>query len=320
MQAARLVAPRTFELQETALPELEPNEIRFKVELCGVCASNLAPWRGAPWFNYPFDPGAPGHEAIGTIAETGTAVHGHRAGERVATLSQHGFAEYDRVDSASVVVLPDETRKRPFLGEPAACAVNVIRRSGIRPGDWVAVVGLGFLGMLLIQLARARGGRVIGLSSRPASLQLAQQQLGAEVTIGTGDAARAVEQIGELTSGQLCPVTIEAAGYQSTLDLASEITGVRGRLLVAGYHQDGPRSVNLQSWNWRGLDVINAHERDHAVYVEGMREALRLFVDGTLRLERLITDYVPMADLNRAFHLAEERPPGFIKAAMLGPE
>jgi 2-desacetyl-2-hydroxyethyl bacteriochlorophyllide A dehydrogenase len=319
MQAARLVAPRTIEIQEVALPPLAPNEVRFKVELCGICASNLGPWRGAPWFTYPFDPGAPGHEAIGTVVETGSAVLGVAPGERVATLSQNGFAEYDRADAGSVITIPAELRTRPFLGEPLACAVNVIKRAGLREGDWVAVVGLGFLGMLLVQLAQAHGTRVIALSSRPESLQLAQG-LGAQVTLETGDRTRILEQVNALTSGQLCPVVIEAAGYQSTLDLATEITGVRGRLLIAGYHQDGPRSVNLQLWNWRGLDVINAHERDHAVYVHGMRDALQIFADGTLRLESLITHHVPMSDLNHGFNLVEARPSGFLKAVMVGPE
>lgn len=318
MQAACLVAPRTIEIQEVALTPLGPNEVRFKVEFCGICASNLGPWRGAPWFTYPFDPGAPGHEAIGTVVETGKGVHGVTPGERVAAFSQNGFAEYDRADAGSVVVLPAELPASPFLGEPLGCAVNIVKRAGLREGDWVAVVGLGFLGMLLVQLAQAHGTRVIALSSRPESLQLAQR-LGAQATLETGDRARILEQVNALTSGQLCPVVIEAAGHQSTLDLATEITGVRGRLLIAGYHQDGPRSVNLQLWNWRGLDVINAHERDHAVYVQGMRDALQLFVNGTLRLERLITHYVPISDLNHGFCLVDARPKGFVKAVMVGP-
>jgi len=53
---------------------------------------------------------------------------------------------------------------------------------------------------------------------------------------------------------------IEAAGQQWPLDLATELTRERGRLIIAGYHQDGPRQINMQLWNWRGLDVINAHE------------------------------------------------------------
>jgi NADPH:quinone reductase len=86
--------------------------------------------------------------------------------------------------------------------------------------------------------------------------------------------------------------------------------------VIAGYHQDGPRQVDMQLWNWRGLDVINAHERDQAVYVAGMREALSLASGGVLPLDRLITHSVPLADLGRAFTLMAERPDGFLKAVV----
>ena len=80
----------------------------------------------------------------------------------------------------------------------------------------------------------------------------------------------------ELTDGRWCERVIEAVGLQWPLDLAGELTGERGRLVIAGYHQDGPRQVNMQLWNWRGIDVINAHERDPQRYVDGMRAAVDL--------------------------------------------
>src|SRR5205823_1426457 len=83
-----------------------------------------------------------------------------------------------------------------------------------------------------------------------------------------------IQRVKDLTAGAMCDVVIEAVGKQWPLDLAGELTRVRGRLVVAGYHQDGPRQVNLQLWNWRGLDVINAHERDPRVYLSGMRGAM----------------------------------------------
>src|ERR687897_3020562 len=82
---------------------------------------------------------------------------------------------------------------------------------------------------------------------------------------------------------------IEVVGLQWPLDLAGELTRIRGRLVIAGYHQDGPRQVNMQLWNWRGLDVINAHERDPAVYVEGIRGAVEAVSSGVLDLSRLFT-------------------------------
>lgn len=82
--------------------------------------------------------------------------------------------------------------------------------------------------------------------------------------------------------GQGCDVVIEAVGAQWPLDLAAELTGVRARLVIVGYHQDGPRQVSTQGWNWKGLDVINARERDPRIYVRGMKEAVAAAVQGTL--------------------------------------
>jgi threonine dehydrogenase-like Zn-dependent dehydrogenase len=78
-----------------------------------------------------------------------------------------------------------------------------------------------------------------------------------------------------LTEGRFCEVVIEATGKQEALDFASQITGIRGRLVIAGYHQDESRKINLGLWNWQGLDVINAHERDPAISIRGVRELFR---------------------------------------------
>jgi threonine dehydrogenase-like Zn-dependent dehydrogenase len=86
--------------------------------------------------------------------------------------------------------------------------------------------------------------------------------------------------------------------------------------VIAGFHQDGPRTVDLQGWNWRGIDVVNAHERRSDAYVEGMREAVRLAAAGTLDIEALVTHVLPLDELERAFQLATARPAGFVKAVV----
>jgi threonine dehydrogenase-like Zn-dependent dehydrogenase len=111
-------------------------------------------------------------------------------------------------------------------------------------------------------------------------------------------------------------VVIEAAGTQSALDTASRLVAAGGRLVVAGFHQDGPRTVDMQSWNWRGIDVVNAHERDPQAYVRGLREAVRLTVAGILDVERLVTHRLPLARLDDAFELARTRPAGLVKAVV----
>ncbi len=112
-------------------------------------------------------------------------------------------------------------------------------------------------------------------------------------------------------------VVIEAAGTQEALDTASRLVAAGGRLVVAGFHQDGPRVVDLQSWNWRGIDVVNAHERDPAVVVAGMREAARLAAAGDAR--RRVARHAPASPLDEveaAFAAAATRPQGFLKAVV----
>jgi threonine dehydrogenase-like Zn-dependent dehydrogenase len=92
---------------------------------------------------------------------------------------------------------------------------------------------------------------------------------------------------------------------------------VRGRLVIAGYHQDGARQVNMQLWNWRGLDVINAHERDPRAYVEGMRAAVDAVASGRLDPAPLYTHRFSLDQLGAALEATRVRPDGFLKALVV---
>src|SRR5262249_38374981 len=107
---------------------------------------------------------------------------------------------------------------------------------------------------------------------------------------------------------------IEAVGLQQPLDLAGELTCERGRLVIAGYHQEGLRQVNLQLWNWRGIDVINAHERDPRVYVDGMQAAANAIVSGAIDPSPLYTHSFPLKNLSTALNAMKGRTNGFMKA------
>jgi threonine dehydrogenase-like Zn-dependent dehydrogenase len=130
------------------------------------------------------------------------------------------------------------------------------------------------------------------------------------------DHARILQEAKRLTEGRWCERVIEAVGLQWPLDLAGELTAERGRLVIAGYHQDGVRQVNLQLWNWRGIDVVNAHERDPARYVEGIRAAIDLMAAGVLDPAPLITHRLPLDRLGEALELTRQRPDGFLKAVV----
>jgi len=311
MRAAILTAPRRVEVAEVARPDPAPGEVLVRMEGCGVCGSNLVPWQGREWFRYPFAPGAPGHEGWGRITALGAGVTGLAEGDRVALLSGAAFAEYDVAPAERALRIPAAIRG-PFPGEALGCGANVFRRSAVRAGDMVAVVGTGFIGLVALRLAVLAGARVVALSRRESALALARG-FGAAETIPTGDREAAIARVASLTSGRLCDVVVEAVGSQDALDLSSELVREGGRLVVAGYHQDGARSVNMWLWNWRGIDVVNAHERDPRVQREGVLVAAGAVAEGRLDPAPLYTTF-PLERANDAFVAMEERPDGFVKA------
>lgn len=313
MRAAILEKAGQVAVIEQPIPEPDAGQVLIRLEGCGVCASNLTPWAGPEWMEFPTKPGDLGHEGWGVVEAVGAGVDAVAPGDWVAALSYRSYAEYDVADAANVVKLPAALAGQPFPGEPLGCAMNIFKRSQIEAGQMVAIVGIGFLGAILTRLASQAGARVIGISRRPYSLDLARR-MGAAETIAMDDHNAIIARVKDLTGGAFCERVIEAVGKQWPLDLAGEITGERGRLIVAGYHQDGPRQVNMWLWNWRGIDVINAHERDPKIYMQGMREAVAAVESGRLDPSSLYTHRYPLERLGEALDATRDRPDGFLKA------
>jgi len=318
MRAAVLTGPGALHIVHAPIPRPQQGQVRIKLEGCGVCASNLTPWAGPEWMEFPTEPGALGHEGWGLVDAVGDGVDGLGIGDRVAMLSGQAYAQYDLADSSQVAKLPEAAQDADVPLEPFGCAFNIFRRSEIREGQTVAIVGIGFLGAILVRLASAAGARVIAISRRSESLELAFR-MGAAEMIPMDDHYAIVEQVRELTRGRFCDRVIEAVGKQWPLDLSAELTREGGRLVIAGYHQDGPRQVNMQLWNWRGFDVVNAHERDPQVAIRGMREAAQAIEAGVIDPSLLITHRYPLERLGEAFNATRDKPKGFVKAVVLMP-
>jgi threonine dehydrogenase-like Zn-dependent dehydrogenase len=316
MRAAVLTGAGKLMIQDVAPPEPGPGQARVALQGCGVCASNLTPWDGPEWMAFPTEPGALGHEGWGVVDALGEQVADVQRGDRVAMLSGHAYAEYDIADASQVVKLPDALAGVDLPLEPFGCAFNIFRRSDVREGQAVAVIGVGFLGAILVRLASNAGARVIAISRREESLDLARR-MGAMETIPLHDHHQIVERVADLTGGTMCDRVIEAVGKQWPLDLAAELTREGGRLVIAGYHQDGPRQVNMQLWNWRGFDVANAHERDPAVAVRGMREAVAAIDSGVIDPTMLITHRFPLERLGEALDATRDKPGNFVKAVVV---
>lgn len=311
MRAAWIRAPREAVIDERQVPAPAPDQVLVRIEGCGVCGSDLPVWQGRPWLAYPREPGSPGHEAWGVVERAGGAVTGLRAGDRVAGLLFRAYADFELAEADRLVRLPPAIDGMPFPGDPLGRAMNVFERSGIAEGATVAVVGIGFLGGLLVQLAARAGAHVIAFGRRPCSLDVAGA-FGAEETVAPR--SDALSRVIDFTDGDLCDVVIEAAGVQETLDLAGACAREGGRLVIAGYHQDGPRTVDLQLWNRRGLDVVNAHSRGSASYRRGLERAIAAVGGGELDPAPLYTHQFPLERVGDALRALETRPSGFMKA------
>lgn len=309
-----LTAPRQVELRSRTVAEPGPGQVRVAVAGCGLCGSNVPVWEGRDWFDYPLPPGAPGHEGWGEVEAVGDGVTTCRVGDRVALLVEDALADSVLAPADELAALPPGTD--PFPGEPLGCGFNVAARAGFRPGQTVCVIGIGFLGALVTALAAHAGARVIAASRRPSSLTLAKE-LGAADTVEAGDRHAVIDDVRRLTGGTLCDVVVEAAGAQTPLDIAGELVRVRGRLVIAGFHQDGPRSVDVQLWNWKGIDVVNAHEREAAVRLAGIRAAVDAVAEGWFDPQPLYTHTFPLERAGAAFAALAERPDGFVKALVV---
>jgi threonine dehydrogenase-like Zn-dependent dehydrogenase len=316
MKAAVIAAARKLEVIDMPLPEPARGEVRVRLEGSGICASNLPAWEGRDWFNYPLNPGEPGHEGWGVIDALGEDAGDLRIGTRVAFLSTRAYAEYDIAQSGALVRIPESLAHLKFPGESLGCAMNIFRRSDIERGQTVVVIGAGFLGNLLIRLAKDAGARVIAVSRRDSARELAIAY-GADETIPMRDHHEIVGRVRELTEQRGAERVIECIGTQWPLDIANDVIGERGRLIIAGYHQDGTRRVNMQHWNWLGIDVVNAHERDPRNYVRGMQDAVDAILAGRIDPAPLLTHSYALDQLDRALDDVAERPPAFVKGTVL---
>ena len=208
-----------FELVERELPEPAPNQIRVQVEACGICHSDALVKGG----NFPGLklPRIPGHEIAGRVDKVGANVSQWKKGDRVG-VGWHGghcfvcnacrkglflnceraqvtgisfdggYAEYAVVPQEAAARIPEKLDAKDAA--PLLCAgittYNALRNSGARPGDTVAVQGIGGLGHLAVQFAARMGFRTVAISRGADKRELAQQ-LGAHEYVDTADGAAA---------------------------------------------------------------------------------------------------------------------------------
>lgn len=220
---------KPLSLEERPVPSIGPGEILVKVAACGVCHTDLHAANG-DWPVRPTPPFIPGHEGVGTVAAVGAGVKNIREGDRVGVPWLHtactscaycntgwetlckrqsntgysvdgSFADYVKADPAFVGHLPDGLDFG--AAAPVLCAgVTVykgLKETEVRPGEWVAVSGIGGLGHMAVQYAKAMGMHCVAVDVAEDKLDLARK-LGADLAVNAAD-AEAVSRIEKATGG-----------------------------------------------------------------------------------------------------------------------
>jgi NADPH2:quinone reductase len=258
-----------FELVEREVPEPAPDEVRVAVDACGICHSDSYVKEGGfPGLTYPR---VPGHEVAGRVDAVGAAVDGWSEGDRVGAgwhgghcftcdpcrrgdflqcenaeitglTFDGGYAEYATVPAEALAAVPEDLA--PVEAAPLLCAgvttFNALRNSGARPGDLVAVQGVGGLGHLGIQYAHAAGFETVALSRSPDKRDLALD-LGADhfVDASEDDPAEALQALGGAR------VILGTAPSAAAVESAVGGLGTDGELVVVGVPHE-PAGVSVQ--------------------------------------------------------------------------
>jgi propanol-preferring alcohol dehydrogenase len=320
-----------FELVERPLPEPQENQVRIKVEACGVCHSDSIVKEGG---SYPVTyPRVPGHEVIGVIDAVGNGVLPWRVGQRVG-VGWHGghdficpacrrgdfincqnaqitgisydggYAEYMIAPQEALALVPDQLKAAEAA--PLLCAgittFNALRHSVAKPGDLVAVQGLGGLGHLGVQFANRFGFRTVGISRGKDKESLARE-LGADEYIDTGTSDPAQEL---LRMGGARVVLTTAPSGQAIASIIGGV-GINGQLLVVAAPPDatniylasligGTRSI--QGWaSGTAIDsedtlnfsaLRNVHSLVETFPLERASEAYNRMMSGQVRFRAVL--------------------------------
>lgn len=289
-------------------------EVVVEVGACGVCASEVVAWRDAK-----IDPMRFGHEVAGVVSKVGAGVYGYREGDLVTGLMTGGFSEQVVARAEDLCPVPDWVALEHALGEPLACLVEALRRTGAPRRGRVAIVGLGFMGLGFLQVVKTTDPvALVAVDPEPAARDRAVA-LGATEAYHPEDLPSRLlldaQDYAGLERG--LETVVESSGTAAGLMLAGNMVAAHGTLSILGWHHDGPRTVDMGLWNWKAIDIVNAHVRQRGRLMEGMRDGMGMVADRRFSFEPLITHRFGLDEVDNAFRLFGDRPDDFVKAVIV---
>ena len=317
MKAAVWKQKGRFEIEEVPNPVPASDEVLIRIDYCGVCGTDLH----RACTHGEVAPGVViGHEYCGKVVEAGADVSTWKEGDRVVcasavhaaprftprmlartgtpgTADQGGFAEYKRLRASNTLRIPDSVDDlAASLIEPCAVAVHAVERAQIRLGERLGILGLGPIGLLVLQVARAAGAlEIYGFDPSPVRRRAAVE-LGIDAVFDPRE-ADAVEALVSATSGGP-DIVFDCAAALGTLDQALTAVRAGGRVVLVGISWD-PVTVKPLEWLGRNVQLLTmyAYSRAHCELT------LRLFEMGVFRCAAIVRpEWVfPLDCIHQAF-------------------
>jgi threonine dehydrogenase-like Zn-dependent dehydrogenase len=323
MQAIVFEKIQQLSVQEKPIPTLTPGDVLIQMEICGICASDLAALRGDVSDYAP--PVVMGHELSGVVVESrhpdvkidervtvnpmlscGTCTECQNDLDKYCSNIEGighdidgGYAEYMRmpkhgVDTRKLIRVPDSIPHEELLFlEPLGCCLNAMQETLFK--DSVAILGAGPIGLIFTQLAKRAGLATYVIEPLPHRRQVAET-LGADRTFDTSP--EAVAHLRDLTRGGVDTVISSTTNRASAIALAFEVVRRGGCLNFFGLAPEGEEiRVNLEEFHYAGHKLMASWAFSRA----SLEESRQLLIEKALNFESLLTDRFPIAQGLAAF-------------------
>jgi L-gulonate 5-dehydrogenase len=335
MRAAIFDAPQAMRIGEVETPRPGPGEVVVSVGAAGICAGDMYIYLGKnPYSSYPQ---IGGHEIAGLVTETGPGVTGLEPGTPVVVepfmscgacypcrvgkpnccaklqiIGIHrpgGYADYVVAPASLVHQIPEGlSLSFASFAEPVAIGVQACRRGQVSAEDLVLVLGCGPIGLAVIEVARARGARVLAADVLPARRDFVAQ-LGAEpLEAGEG----LVQAVLDRTSGEGAPVVIEATGNPQAMEQTVDLVAAGGRIVIVGLVKQGLR-VTFPALDFTRKEMTVVGSRASA---NCFPESLSLLAGGAITFPRVATEF-SLWDAPRVFAELAEKPGSVHKGVLV---
>lgn len=273
------------ELLELEIEDPGPGQVQVENTACGICSWDLQSFKAGSDSGYA---APPGHEGIGYVSKLGPGVTDIEIGQRVVG---GGFGRFRNVRTNSLYRIPDSNLEdQHWIVEPVSCVVTGIDCCRLKVGERLAMVGCGFMGLMMLQgLQGAGADQLIALDVDDRRLQLARDMGATESHNVTSPDFEDVKR--DLQSRGI-DVVVDTSGSQEGLDLSTAIVRRAGLINLFGWIKGTTASFNPSTWHGKAISIVNSSPA--AQLRDPFPPAIRLIEKGLIDLKPLVTHVIPI--------------------------